>query len=63
MMMKMTFTGIMSEVCDNYDSQFYYLDEVNETLDKVFYTYYAYVQNLNDDYSITLNGKAIALHN
>lgn len=49
------------EVTDNHNSRFCYLDEMNPTLHKTFYTYYAYIQNMDDQYRLTVNGKEILL--
>lgn len=43
-------------VSDNYNSEFYYLTKTNKTLNETFYTYYAFIYNLNEQYSLTVNG-------
>lgn len=53
--------GGTSEITDNHGSEFYYLDKTNNALNKTFYIYYAYVENLNDTYILTVNGKVISV--
>jgi len=47
------------ELTDNHGSEFQYLDKNNRTLNKTFYTYYAYINNFNNQYTLTVNGKTI----
>ena len=42
---------------------FKYKEEYNKTLDKKYYTYYAYISDFNDRYVLTVNGDAIKLLN
>lgn len=51
------------DITDNHNSEFKYLDKSSSTLDKVFYTYYAYINEFNDQYALTINGKLIKIHN
>lgn len=46
---------------DNRDSTFQYSETTIEALDETFYTYYAYVHGFNQQYSITVNGRTIAM--
>lgn len=55
--------GGISEISDNYNSEFTHLDKTNLALEKTFYTYYAYIGDLNDDYTITVNGNKLQLKN
>lgn len=51
------------EISDNHNSDFYYLEETNSTLNKIFYTYYAYIDDFSSDYTVTVNGKSIIVQN
>ena len=53
--------GGESKITDNQNSEFYHLDKINNTLNKTFYTYFAYVENLNNQYIITVNGNSISV--
>lgn len=55
--------GGASEVSDNHNSEFYYLDKTNSTLNKTFYTYYAYINEFDDRYTLIVNGNTIRLQN
>lgn len=46
-------------VTDNRNSQFYYLTDDDEILDTTYYTYYAYVHDLDDEYVLIVNGEVI----
>lgn len=48
-------------ITDSHNSEFKYLEKSNSTIDKTFYTYYAYINNFNEQYSLTINGKQIEL--
>lgn len=49
------------KITDSDNSEFCYLSDFNATLNKTFYTYYAYVNNFDSKYTITVNGRTIAL--
>jgi hypothetical protein len=53
--------GGASEISDNQNSEFYYSTERNSTLNKTFYTYYAYIHDFNDLYTLTINRRTISL--
>lgn len=53
--------GGMLELSDNYNSTFYHLDQVNKELNETFYTYYAYIEALNEQYALSINGNKIIL--
>lgn len=53
--------GGASNIMDNRDSTFQYSETTIEALDETFYTYYAYVHGFNQQYSITVNGRTIAM--
>lgn len=53
--------GGASKISDNQNSEFYYLTEINNTLKKTFYTYYAYIYDFNDQYTLTINESTISL--
>ena len=55
--------GGLSKISDNLGSEFQYLDKSNSTLNKTFYTYYAYINNFNDQYTLTVNDKTIKVQN
>lgn len=55
--------GGSSKITDVYNSEFFYLDKMNTALGKTFRTYYAYINDLKDDYTITVNGNQIKLQN
>lgn len=58
-----TFTNDIVNVSDSKGSNFQYIEEENKaTLDKNV-TYFAYVKDLDDNYSIIINGKSISLTN
>ena len=50
-----------SDIMDNRDSVFQYSETVIEALDETFYTYYAYVRDFNDQYSITIDDRTIEI--
>lgn len=51
--------GDILDIKDNHNSQFKYLKNYNETLGKSFYCYYAYISEMNDQYTLYINGKSI----
>lgn len=51
--------GGMADISDTQNSEFLYLEEKNRALNNSFYTYYAYIGNLNDEYALTVNGVRI----
>lgn len=53
--------GGTSDIMDNRDSVFQYSETVIEALDETFYTYYAYVRDFNDQYSITIDDRTIEI--
>lgn len=53
--------GDLFAVEDNYNSEFYCLDNTNNTLNKTVYTYYAYINDLNEQYMLIVNGKEISI--
>lgn len=55
--------GGSSEITDNHGSKFQCLDKSNSALNKIFYTYYAYISNFDDQYTLTVNGKEIRTQN
>lgn len=55
--------GGSSDITDNHHSEFKYLEKSNSTLGKTFYTYYAYINDFNDQYSLTVNDKLIKIQN
>ncbi len=54
-------SGGILDITDGNNSKFYYLKKINTTLNTDFYTYYAYVQNFNNQCSLCVNGKTISL--
>lgn len=55
--------GGESKITDNHNSKFYYLNKTNSTLNQTFYTYYAYINNLDDQYTIEINDLKIKVKN
>lgn len=55
--------GGSSDITDNHNSEFKYLEKSNSTLGKTFYTYYAYINNFDDQYTLTVNDKSIKIQN
>lgn len=51
--------GGPSEIIDNHSSNFQCLDKHNGELNKTFYTYYAYINDYDAQYTLTVNGKAM----
>ncbi len=49
--------GGETEITDNCNSVFEYTSSFNSALNKKFYTYYAFIENYNDGYSVSVNGK------
>lgn len=54
--------GGLSDITDNHNSEFKYLEKSNSTLSKTFYTYYAYINGFDDQYTLTVNDKSIKIH-
>lgn len=54
--------GGAADVSDNQGSTFYSLSQYNDVLDSYYDTYYAHIQNWNDQYILTVNGKTLNLH-
>lgn len=52
--------GGISEIKDNYNLEFQYLQKPNSALNKTFYTYFAYVNGFDEKYVVTVNGKTIS---
>lgn len=48
-------------VADSYNSEFSYSTRIDEHLNETFYTYYTYVQELDNQYCLTVNGRSISL--
>lgn len=55
------FNGAKSDVTDSCNSKFYRLGKYNKWIDETFYIYYAYVHNLDDKYTLTVNGKTYSV--
>lgn len=53
--------GGFSDITDNRNSIFKYSEKQNSTLDTTFYTYYAYINNFNEQYVLSVNGNLIKL--
>ena len=53
--------GDKAEVTDNCNSEFHSVERFNTALDKNCYTYYAYVSNLDDTYTVLVDGAAITV--
>lgn len=53
--------GGAADIMDNRDSEFQRSETAIEALDETFYTYYAYVRNFDDQYSITVNNRTIKI--
>ena len=51
--------GGQSEIADSCNSIFSSLSSTNPTLKETFYTYYAYINCYNEQYSLTVNGKVM----
>lgn len=54
--------GGTSVVKDNQNSEFFCLKKANTALNEIYCTYYAYVADLSDSYSVTVNGETIVLN-
>lgn len=50
-------------ITDNNNSTFYALSETNSALNKTFYTYYASINGINEQYTLTVNGRTIIVKN
>lgn len=55
--------GGKSTVSDEYNTKFYSLERNNDSLGKVFVTYYAHITNFNPQYSVIVNDTKIVLEN
>ena len=55
--------GGKSTVSDEYNTKFYSLERNNDSLGKVFVTYYAHITNFNQQYSVIVNDTKIVLEN
>lgn len=55
--------GGKSTVSDEYNTKFYSLERNNDSLGKVFVTYYAHITNFNSQYSVIVNDTKIVLEN
>lgn len=53
--------GGSSEITDNRNSKFEHLDKANSTLNKTFYTYFAFIDSFDEQYALTVNGKSIKI--
>lgn len=51
------------QISDTNNSKFYSLRKENSALNKNFYTYYAYIGNFRDRYTVTVNGNQIIIDN
>ena len=49
------------DITDNKNSEFIYSENANSILNKTFYTYYAYLNSYNNQYTLTINGETISL--
>jgi hypothetical protein len=49
--------GCASNVADNRNSEFYREENTCDVDDGIYYTYYTYVHDLDDDYTLIVNGK------
>ena len=54
--------GGEATVTDDYDTEFSSLERYNDFLGETFVTYYAHIPELNQQYSVTVNGNKIALN-
>ena len=50
------------DITDN-NSEFIYSESANSILNKTFYTYYAYLNSFNRQYTLTVNGENVSLFN
>lgn len=55
--------GGESTVSDEYNTKFFSLERYNDSLGKIFVTYYAHITNLNPQYSVIVNDNKIVLGN
>lgn len=51
------------EIADNCNSKFFYLSKSDEYLNETFHTYCAYIQKMDNQYSLTVNGQLFSLTN
>ena len=52
-------SGGYAEITDNYGSSFLFVEKKNESLNKTFVTYYAYIHNFDAPYLVIVNGDKI----
>ena len=53
--------GGQLNISDNCASEFHSINQVNTALNKTLYTYYAYINKYDDQYSLTINSETIKL--
>ena len=53
--------GGPSNITDNRNSKFEHLDKANSALNKTFYTYFAFIDSFDKQYTLTVNGKSIRI--
>lgn len=51
------------DITDNNNSEFIYSESANSILNKTFYTYYAYLNSFNRQYTLTVNVENVSLFN
>ena len=51
------------DITANNNSEFIYSESANSILNKTFYTYYAYLNSFNCQYTLTVNGENVSLFN
>ena len=55
--------GEQINITDNCGSKFQYLKKALKNQNTSFYTYYAYIKNFNENYTVIINNKSIKIHN
>lgn len=53
--------GGESHITDNHKSDFYNLKKSNKTINQTFYTYFAYINDFDENYSLIIDGKLISI--
>jgi hypothetical protein len=53
--------GGVIDVTDNRNSKFFHIEKYNNMLDITYYIYYAYVHDLDDEYTLIVNGEVITV--
>lgn len=53
--------GGLSDLTDNQNTAFQYTIKTDTALNRTFYTYFAYIESFDDQYTLTVNGKEIRL--